>query len=147
MLNLHRVIHIADVHIRNYKRHEEYEIVFNRLYDYCRETVSKHKNTLIYVAGDIVHAKTDMSPELVEMTRNFLLNLSEIATTFFIAGNHDCYTTDHEILTKNGWMTIADYVNNDCDYEVASFNSDSRSIKFEKPISKIKKQITKIATE
>ena len=47
MLNLHRVIHIADIHIRNYKRHEEYEIVFNRLYDYCRETVSKHKNTLI----------------------------------------------------------------------------------------------------
>lgn len=90
MLNLHRVIHIADIHIRNYKRHEEYEIVFNRLYDYCRETVSKHKNTLIYVAGDIVHAKTDMSPELVEMTRNFLLNLSKIATTFFIAGNHDC---------------------------------------------------------
>lgn len=83
------VIHIADVHIRNFKRHDEYESVFNRLYDYCRQDVSKNKNTIIYLAGDIVHAKTDMSPELIVQTRNFFVNLAEIAPVILIAGNHD----------------------------------------------------------
>ena len=68
------VIHIADVHIRNFKRHDEYESVFQRVYDYCREEVQQNKNTIIYLAGDIVHAKTDMSPELIVLTRNFFVN-------------------------------------------------------------------------
>ena len=83
------VIHIADVHIRNFKRHDEYESVFNRVYDYCKEQVQQDKNTIIYLAGDIVHAKTDMSPELIVMTRNFFVNLAEIAPVILIAGNHD----------------------------------------------------------
>lgn len=83
------VIHIADVHIRNFKRHDEYESVFQRVYDYCREEVGQNKNTIIYLAGDIVHAKTDMSPELIVMTRNFFVNLVEIAPVILIAGNHD----------------------------------------------------------
>lgn len=79
---------IADVHIRNYKRHTEYQYVFNRLYD----TIRQHKGDdfIIVVAGDISHAKTDMSPELVYMISNFLKSLVEIAPTFVIAGNHDC---------------------------------------------------------
>ena len=83
------VIHIADVHIRNFKRHDEYESVFQRVYDYCREEVQQNKNTIIYLAGDIVHAKTDMSPELIVMTRNFFVNLAQIAPVILIAGNHD----------------------------------------------------------
>ena len=136
------ILHIADVHIRNFKRHDEYVGVFEKLYELCRNKVKENPNTIIYLAGDIVHAKTDMTPELIVMVTEFFDTLSKIAPTVLITGNHDCYTPDHEILTKNGWMTIADYVNNDCDYEVASFNSDSRSIKFEKPISKIKKHFS-----
>ena len=83
------VIHIADVHIRNFKRHDEYESVFQRVYDYCREEVRQNKNTIIYLAGDIVHAKTDMSPELIVQTRNFFVNLAQIAPVILIAGNHD----------------------------------------------------------
>ena len=83
------VIHIADVHIRNFKRHDEYESVFQRVYDYCREEVGQNKNTIIYLAGDIVHAKTDMSPELIVQTRNFFVNLAQIAPVILIAGNHD----------------------------------------------------------
>ena len=83
------VIHIADVHIRNFKRHDEYESVFQRVYDYCREEVQQNKNTIIYLAGDIVHAKTDMSPELIVQTRNFFVNLAKIAPVILIAGNHD----------------------------------------------------------
>jgi hypothetical protein len=56
-----KIFHIADVHIRNVNRHKEYREVFKQLYSY----IKKHKtpNSVIYVAGDVVHAKTDMSPE------------------------------------------------------------------------------------
>ena len=64
-----KIFHIADVHIRNVKRHKEYKIVFKRLYSYIKKNTTT--NSVIYVAGDIVHAKTDMSPELVDMVSDF----------------------------------------------------------------------------
>jgi len=83
-----KIYHIADVHVRNVKRHKEYELVFKRLYSYIKKT--KTPNSLIYVAGDIVHAKTDMSPELIHVVSNFFKRLSDIAPTIVITGNHDC---------------------------------------------------------
>jgi DNA repair exonuclease SbcCD nuclease subunit len=85
-----RILHIADVHIRTLKRHDEYRTVFEKLYSICREKVTENPNTLIYLAGDIVHAKTDMTPELVSIVTEFLDTLSRIAPTVLIAGNHDC---------------------------------------------------------
>jgi len=83
-----KIYHIADVHVRNVKRHKEYKIVFKRLYTYIKKT--KTPNSLIYVAGDIVHAKTDMSPELINMVSDFFKNLANLAPTIVITGNHDC---------------------------------------------------------
>jgi DNA repair exonuclease SbcCD ATPase subunit/DNA repair exonuclease SbcCD nuclease subunit len=83
-----KIYHIADVHVRNVKRHKEYREVFSRLYTYIKKT--RTDNSLIYVAGDIVHAKTDMSPELIDLVQEFLRNLSDICPTIVIAGNHDC---------------------------------------------------------
>ncbi len=71
MSKVEKILHIADVHIRNFKRHDEYNSVFESLYELCREKVSENKNTIIYLAGDIVHAKTDMTPELVAMVTEF----------------------------------------------------------------------------
>lgn len=85
-----KILHIADVHIRTLKRHDEYRDVFEKLYSICREKVKENPNTLIYLAGDIVHAKTDMTPELVSIVTEFLDTLSRIAPTVLIAGNHDC---------------------------------------------------------
>lgn len=89
------IIHIADVHIRNFKRHDEYQLVFDRLYETCKNIVKTEKNTVIYLAGDIVHAKTNLSPELVEMTRNFFVSLIEIAPVVLITGNHDASLNVH----------------------------------------------------
>ena len=83
-----KIYHIADVHVRNVKRHKEYQLVFKRLYSYIKKT--KTINSIIYVAGDIVHAKTDMSPELVNIVSDFFKKLAEIAPTIIITGNHDC---------------------------------------------------------
>jgi len=83
-----KIYHIADVHVRNVKRHKEYKLVFKRLYAYIKKT--RTKNSLIYVAGDIVHAKTDMSPELVSVVSEFFKKLADLAPTIIITGNHDC---------------------------------------------------------
>ena len=85
---INKIYHIADVHIRNVKRHKEYRQVFRKLYSYIKKT--KEENDLIYVAGDIVHAKTDMSPELVDLTSEFFTNLADLLPTIVILGNHDC---------------------------------------------------------
>ena len=86
--HIDKIYHIADVHVRNVKRHDEYQQVFKKLYTYIKKT--KTKDSLIYVAGDIVHAKTDMSPELVHVVSDFFQNLADIAPTIVICGNHDC---------------------------------------------------------
>ena len=56
-----KILHVADIHIRNYQRHKEYREVFKHLYKAAKELPV---NSLIYVAGDVVHNKTDISPEL-----------------------------------------------------------------------------------
>ena len=85
---LQYIVHIDDIHIRLFRRHEEYEAAFNTLYADIR---SKNlKDSVIVLAGDIVHAKTDMSPEMVEVTSKFLASIADLAPTILIAGNHDC---------------------------------------------------------
>ena len=77
--------HIADTHIRNLKYHKEYQTIFNKIYD----DLKKEKVDCIVHCGDICHTKTQISPEYVEMTSNFLSSLADIAPTYIILGNHD----------------------------------------------------------
>lgn len=84
---LTKVLHLADIHIRLYKRHDEYREVFATLYDQLRQ--ANDGSSVIVVAGDIVHAKTDLSPEIVVLTTEFLSTLATIAPTLVIPGNHD----------------------------------------------------------
>src|SRR6056300_1634064 len=84
---VNKIYHIADVHIRNLKRHSEYRDVFSQLYGYILTTMEE--NDIIVIAGDIVHAKTDMSPEVVDLTQEFFTRLSDLLPTIVIPGNHD----------------------------------------------------------
>ena len=84
--NVEKILHIADIHIRNYKRHTEYRQVFEQLYEAAKDLP---QNSIIYIAGDLVHNKIDMSPELIQLTSEFLTNLADIRPTIFIRGNHD----------------------------------------------------------
>lgn len=79
--------HISDIHIRNYKRHDEYNRVFNTLYNSLKERVKE--DHVICLTGDIVHSKTDVSPELFNEVQKFLYKLCEISTVILIPGNHD----------------------------------------------------------
>ena len=79
--------HISDIHWRGLKRHDEYKIVFTELFNNLR----KHENLdAIFIGGDIVHSKTQgISPELIESLHWWFKELSSIAPTHVILGNHD----------------------------------------------------------
>jgi len=83
-----KIYHLADIHIRNLKRHNEYKTVFSRTVDAIKQTVGP--NDIIFLGGDIVHAKTDMTPELVQSVQEFFKMFADIAPTILITGNHDC---------------------------------------------------------
>jgi len=81
------IYHVSDIHIRLLYRHKEYKAVFDNLYTEIKKDTD---NSIIYVAGDLLHAKLDLSPEAVQLAIEFLKSLSDICPTIVIAGNHDC---------------------------------------------------------
>ena len=44
-----KIYHIADVHIRNLKRHKEYREVFSQLYGYILSTMGKMTSSILQV--------------------------------------------------------------------------------------------------
>lgn len=80
-----KIAHLADTHIRNYERQDQYRKVFDHLY----ETLREEKPDYIVHCGDIAHKKTVISPEFVELCSDFFRNLESIAPTYIILGNHD----------------------------------------------------------
>ena len=80
------ILHIADIHLRNWKRHVEFKEVFKKLFE---AVDSLPENSIVTVGGDIVHAKTDMSPELINMVSYLFNGLADRRPTIVICGNHD----------------------------------------------------------
>lgn len=85
------IAHVADIHIRLTKRHDEYTEIFNKFYEEVKKTPS---TTLIAILGDLFHNKSDLSPECVQSAREFLFNCAELRPTVLIAGNHDATLTN-----------------------------------------------------
>ena len=86
--SIRRIYHLADIHVRNLKRHHEYKIVFERTVEAIKATLQP--NDIIFLGGDIVHAKTDMTPELIQSVQEFFKMFADLAPTILITGNHDC---------------------------------------------------------
>lgn len=80
------IIHVADIHIRLTKRHDEYKKVFDLLYS---EVEKSPKTTLVAILGDVFHNKTDLTPECVQMASEFFRRLADLRPTILIPGNHD----------------------------------------------------------
>jgi DNA repair exonuclease SbcCD ATPase subunit/DNA repair exonuclease SbcCD nuclease subunit len=88
MSKLKRIYHIADIHIRNIKRHKEFREVFYAMFDEIKKRGTE--DSIIYLAGDIAHAKLEMSPELVSEISWLFTECNKLCPTIVIAGNHDC---------------------------------------------------------
>ena len=87
------IYHIADLHIRLFKRHLEYQTVLDELYENILNDIKKRKLTKeevrIAIAGDMVHSKNQMTPELVSFVIRMLNDCTNICKTVIILGNHD----------------------------------------------------------
>ena len=86
-----KIVHLADIHIRTLRLHDEYKDVFKSFLKDVKELVSGYtrEEVRIVVAGDLVHQKIVISNEQLILGTWFLRKLEEIAPLILIAGNHD----------------------------------------------------------
>lgn len=101
------IYHLSDIHIHLYKRHREYELVFHRVLDYLREERKANKikanskrdiSMICVITGDILHSKSDLSPECIALTYKFLKDLLDLLPVVVIPGNHDLNMNNKERL-------------------------------------------------
>jgi DNA repair exonuclease SbcCD nuclease subunit len=85
------IIFLSDIHIRNYKRLDEYKKQLKKFVDECKAFVDKHgaEHVRIVIAGDLLHNKLDISGEGYVIASQFLKALDELCITYVISGNHD----------------------------------------------------------
>ena len=95
-LKITHIIHISDIHIRLYNRNQEYQNVFQKLYQFISSQISINPNQIIIITGDLLHSKNTLSPECIITTQEFLIKLSSFTTTLLIAGNHDALLTNNQ---------------------------------------------------
>ena len=86
-----KIVHIADIHIRTYRLHEEYKEVFITFLDQLRDQIKGFDKSEVRIAvvGDLVHQKIIISNEQLILGTWFLRKLEEIAPVIIVAGNHD----------------------------------------------------------
>jgi len=105
--HIQKLYHFSDLHIQLYKRHEEYQEVFNNLLNYLKnekkkytipESTNKNIPIIALITGDILHSKSDLSPECVQLTYNFLKSVSNLMPLVIIPGNHDVNMNNKERL-------------------------------------------------
>jgi len=86
-----KIIHVADIHIRTFRMHEEYKEIFQLLIDeskeYCKDY--DYEEIRIAIVGDLVHQKITISNEQLILSCWFLNELSKIGKVVIVAGNHD----------------------------------------------------------
>jgi DNA repair exonuclease SbcCD ATPase subunit/DNA repair exonuclease SbcCD nuclease subunit len=83
--NIKKIIHLSDIHIRPLQRHEEFQEVFRNTLDF----VSKQREAIAVITGDIFDNKTVFRPETFKVCRDFLKSLASQLPVYLIAGNHD----------------------------------------------------------
>ena len=57
------IAHLSDIHIRKTRRHTEYSEVLDNLI----ATLESFNVDRVVIAGDLLHNKTDLSPEAVDL--------------------------------------------------------------------------------
>ncbi len=85
MIRPKKILAIGDIHFFNAKRFDEHRHVLSNFYNILDE----EKPDVIVIGGDVVDSKLRLSPEQIELCRDFLLNLANMAPVVMIPGNHD----------------------------------------------------------
>tara|TARA_R110000824_G_scaffold1445_1_gene7259 strand:- start:293 stop:3502 length:3210 start_codon:yes stop_codon:yes gene_type:complete len=89
-----RILHCGDIHIRTVSRYLETKQIFDNLFKRLSELEKAGEwdksVDRLYVGGDIVHSKLQLSPEAVSLVHYFFNGLSNFGEVDIILGNHDC---------------------------------------------------------
>lgn len=86
------IIQISDIHIRLYKRQDEYKQYFDKFYKELENLTNNgynEENTLLLISGDVFHTKTSLSAEAVDLASDFFRECSTYFPVLIIPGNHD----------------------------------------------------------
>lgn len=81
-----KIYHIADIHIHNKDRYDEYKEVFDRLF----EIIGNDKeNSIVVICGDILHDGQSLLSEVIYLLKYFCIKLARLTDVLLIPGNHD----------------------------------------------------------
>lgn len=81
-----KICHIADIHIKNTERHEEYHKQFEKLY----KIIKDNNINIVAIVGDLFDNYIEISNEAKIIAGYFLNNLSKLVDEVVIVfGNHD----------------------------------------------------------
>jgi DNA repair exonuclease SbcCD nuclease subunit len=81
-----KILHIADTHCFQKKRHVEFKEVTEAL---CK-LIQKEKVDIVYIGGDVIDSKARLTPEQIETVTYFFYQISNLVPIIMIPGNHDC---------------------------------------------------------
>lgn len=86
-----KIVHIADLHFRTYKRHQEYKEQSEKFFKEVDDLLKEYNGDEIRIAilGDLVHQKITISNELSMIMSWFLNECASRCKTIIIPGNHD----------------------------------------------------------
>ena len=93
-----KFLFIGDVHIKT-DNSEEIDILLLEIQRISKEFLFDY----IIVGGDVMHYHERLFTQCLNKSINFLKNLTDIAYTYVLVGNHD-YINNSEFLTQNHWM-------------------------------------------
>lgn len=107
-----KIIHLGDLHIRTYKRHDEYRVVLTDFLNEIKKLLNDYspEELRIAVTGDIVHQKVTTSNELTMFVAWFLRECADICPVIMIAGNHDLLVDNQDRL--DSLTPIVEIMNN-----------------------------------
>jgi len=88
---IRKIIHISDLHIRTFKRHDEYKEISIDFFNSVKKEVDgiPKDDIRIVIVGDLVHQKITISNEQLLFLAWFLKECTKICKTIVVAGNHD----------------------------------------------------------
>lgn len=103
--NVKKLIQIADIHIRkNGVRAEEYEEVFEKLYDVLDKN---REDALIVVCGDVFHEP--ITSEANSLVKKLFVNMSKYCDIIVFFGNHDQVSRNNSDL-KDSLTSALEYI-------------------------------------
>jgi hypothetical protein len=120
---IHKICHLSDIHIRNYKMHTQYKEVFNSFIRHIKRLRKEYsyEEMRIVIVGDLFHQKITVSNEQFILAHTFLKACAKYCPVIIIAGNHDLLENNKDrmdsispIIEVLGDENIRYYKKSDC---------------------------------